>query len=430
MEINIHNIINNEYVISYNIPDNTNFYKASIIGPPDFNSEFTLFFSTNTNDQKWYASKTNRSMLVKKLSKLKKNWIFVIDDIHQLRHHTKYYILVTSVNLFLEYLVKEQLSCLNTKVIAITGSVGKTTLARILSLLIEDSQLIDVKRLTLLNLADFVYNKLKPTTKFLITEVGLYYSGQISYLANILSPYIGVITNIYDMHVGWNKIQSRSNLLTEKMTLLLKSQIRIVSSEIFEKYLASHSFLENNVIHNYADYINIINSSKILPRTNVSKNILELTDIILAKSKCNTTRDIIQTIQENSSILRFHKYNINSKEIFVDSHSSIAGYFQAISCHWYKSVLLIILSLHFPIEESIYENIQKIKKTFPFFNTILISNKFKNYFGNIENNKIKYIPDNQFLEETIKEQVVIIHDPKGVRFSKRNEKQWKKNIQF
>jgi len=428
MEINIQNIINSKHVISYNIPNKTDFYKASIIGPPDYDSEFILFFSTNTNDQRWYTSKTNRSILVKRLSKIKDNWIFVIDDIRLLASRKNYYILVNSVNLFIELLVKEHLGYLNTKVIAITGSVGKTTLARIISLLIESSQLIDVKRLTPLTLADFVFNKLETRTQFLITEVGLYYPGQITHLTNILSPYIGVITNIYDMHIGWNHIQSRSNLLTEKMCLLFNSQIRIVSSELFENYSISHSFYKNNVIYNSSNYINVVNSSKILPKTNVSKNILELIDIILDKCNCNNKRNISRTIQINSSLLRFHKYTIGPKEIYVDSHSSIAGYFQAMSCHWYKSVLLIILSLHFPIEENISENIQRIKKTFPLFNTILISNKLKHYFGNIGNERIKYISDNGFLKEIINEQTVIIHDPKGVRFLRNNEKKWKEII--
>ena len=92
MEINKHYITNNKLVISFNIPENIKFYNASIIGPPDYNSEFTLFFSTNTNDQKWYSSKTDRSILVKKLSKIKDNWIFVIDDIRLLGHHKNYYI--------------------------------------------------------------------------------------------------------------------------------------------------------------------------------------------------------------------------------------------------------------------------------------------------------------------------------------------------
>lgn len=428
MEISVNDLIRSEGIISYNIPEDDSIYIASILGDANPNVESTIFFATNTNDQKWYASKSNRSILVKKLSKIKKRWVFVVEDTKLLANKSNYYILVHSVNLYIEGLTKRVLRNTNRNVIAITGSVGKTTLARLLSSLIDSSQLIDVKRLTPLNIADFVLNKLKPTTKYIIAEVGLYYSGQIEKLANILSPNIGVITNIYDMHIGWNCIRNRSNLLSEKLNLLKASQIRIVSKELFVDYADSHSLAQNNVICNYSDFIDVVNSCSNLPKTNVSINIIELVEIILNKCDCfndNFGIDICQNIQENSSLLRLHKYTINGNDIFVDSHSSIAGYFQAISCHWYASVTLVILSLHFPVEENIENNILLIKQTFSSFSKVLISNKLIRFFGKLDNDKIQYIVDDCFLYEIQNEKIVIIHDPKSVRNSGKNENKWR-----
>lgn len=428
MEVDIRGLVKDEDVISYNIPDNTSNYLASIIGEPDLTVENTVFFSTNTDDQKWYASKTNRSILIRKLSKEKRNWIYVIEHKSQLVYKTNYYILVHSVNLFIEKLAKRELRNKDKKVIAITGSVGKTTLARILNKLIESSQLIDVKRLTPLNIADFVFNKLESTTKYIIAEVGLYYSGQIGYLSDILVPHIGVITNIYDMHIGWNNLRTRSALLSDKINLLKASQIRIVSQEVFDEYVYSHFFNRDNVISSNVKYTEFVNSCNNLPKTNVSHNILELTHLILSKcSCCNviSSNDICQNIEENKKLLRFHKYNTVTNEIFVDSHSSIAGYFQAISHHWYNSITLLIFSINFPIEENAEYNIFLIKQTFQYFTKVLINKKAKQYFGKIESDKIIYIDEVRILSEIKKEKIVIIHDPKAVRYSAKNVKEWR-----
>ena len=161
MKINIRHLINYDDVISYKIPEDNNEYIASIIGEPDLESESTLFFATNTIDYKWYTSKTDRSVLVRRLSKYKKNWIFVIGDKGLLSNNSNYYILVRSVNIFVEKITKKIIGTINKRIIAITGSVGKSTLSKLLSLWIDRAQLIDVKRLTPLNLADFIFNRLK-----------------------------------------------------------------------------------------------------------------------------------------------------------------------------------------------------------------------------------------------------------------------------
>lgn len=428
MKFNIRHLINYDDVISYKIPEDNNEYIASIIGEPDLESESTLFFATNTIDYKWYSSKTDRSVLVRRLSKYKKNWIFVIGDKELLSNNSNYYILVRSVNIFVEKITKKIIGTINKRIIAITGSVGKSTLSKLLSLWIDRAQLIDVKRLTPLNLADFIFNRLKTETEYIIAEVGLYYPGQINQLADILAPYIGIITNIYDMHIGWNGIKTKSALLSEKLNLLNKSKIRIISKEIFDEYEVSHLLNEKGIVYNNFEYTNIVNSCNLLPKTRVSKNLLELTE--LAINNCNSKKDfcidtISKIIKENDNTLRFHKYMIGETKIFVDSHSSIAGYFQAMGTHWYKSVMLVILSLNFPKEENIRINIELIKETFSHYTKICLSNKLIRYFGK-DSKKIQYINEKDFISEIQNEKVVFLHDPKSIRLSGKNRKIWEK----
>ena len=198
--------------------------------------------------------------------------------------------------------------------------------------------------------------------------------------------------------------------------------------EIFDKYEVSHLLNEKDIVHNTFEYTNFVNSCNLLPKTKVSKNLLELTE--LAINNCNYTNDfyiekISKIIKEHDNTFSFHKYMICKITIFVDSHSSIAGYFQAMSTHWYKSAMVVILSLNFPKEENIRTNIELIKETFSHYTKICISNRLIGFFGK-DNKKIQYINEKDFISEIQNEKVVFLHDPKSIRLAGKNRKIWEK----
>ena len=110
-------------------------------------------------------------------------------------------------------------SLYNIPVIAITGSVGKTSTKDIVANVVSQKY----KRLktegnfnnhlgvplTLLRLKDH---------EAAVVEMGMNHEGEIRYLTNIVKPTISVITNIGTSHIGY--LGSRENILKAKMEIV------------------------------------------------------------------------------------------------------------------------------------------------------------------------------------------------------------------
>ena len=105
------------------------------------------------------------------------------------------------------------------KVIALTGSVGKTsTKDMIYSVLKNEYSVLKTEGnynnhiglpLTILKLQD---------EEILLLEMGMNSLGEISLLSNLVKPDIAIITNIYSVHIG--KLGSMENILKAKLEIL------------------------------------------------------------------------------------------------------------------------------------------------------------------------------------------------------------------
>jgi UDP-N-acetylmuramoyl-tripeptide--D-alanyl-D-alanine ligase len=93
----------------------------------------------------------------------------------------------------------------NIKVIAITGSAGKTTTKDMIARVLETSGATISSKENI----DPIYNipstilKTPPGTKFLVLEMGVEYPGEMNYYLWLARPDIGVITNIFPTHTKY-----------------------------------------------------------------------------------------------------------------------------------------------------------------------------------------------------------------------------------
>ena len=119
----------------------------------------------------------------------------------------------------LQKLASYKRSKLNIPVVAITGSVGKTSTKDMISSVIETKYTVCKTKgnlnnhiglpLTILSLKD---------EEVLVVEMGMNHLGEISVLSNIAKPTIGVITNVGTAHIG--NLGSRENILKAKLEIL------------------------------------------------------------------------------------------------------------------------------------------------------------------------------------------------------------------
>ena len=87
----------------------------------------------------------------------------------------------------------------------------------------------------------------------------------------------------------------------------------------------------------------------------------------------------LNKILRNNSNFRLKKIVIGDTIVFVDQHSSLSGYFEAISEISYENKIIIIASLNFTGENYI-NNIEKISKALMKFDYIYIHIKIEKIF--------------------------------------------------
>ncbi|MGE5811315.1 MAG: UDP-N-acetylmuramoyl-tripeptide--D-alanyl-D-alanine ligase, partial [Ignavibacteria bacterium] len=108
---------------------------------------------------------------------------------------------------------------LNTKVIGITGSSGKTTVKEMLALILSEKYSVNKTEANNNNHIGVPLTILNTSKKHqvLVAELGTNHFGEIPYTASILSPDYSLITNIGDSHLEY--LKSRNGVWKEKAFL-------------------------------------------------------------------------------------------------------------------------------------------------------------------------------------------------------------------
>lgn len=147
---------------------------------------------------------------------------------------------------FLQELAKYKRSLYDIPVIAVTGSVGKTSTKDMISSVLETRYKVLKTEgnnnnhiglpLTILRLKD---------EEIVVVEMGMNNPGEISLLTNIARPTIGVITNIGTAHIG--NLGSRENIMKAKLEMIGGLSGPLIINN------------DNDLLHNNIDYIKSLN---------------------------------------------------------------------------------------------------------------------------------------------------------------------------
>lgn len=311
------------------------------------------------------------------------------------------------------------------KVIAITGSVGKTmTKDLIYEILKTKYRVLKSEKnfnnhfgvpLTLLNLKD---------EEYLVVELGMNHKGEISKLSKLVNPDIAVITNIGSSHIG--NLKNKKNIFKAKMEILDGMKYGTLITNGDDEYLKKTKSIKcdiNNKNDLYAFNIysdlkttmfNIRIENKVYSvKLNVPGKHL-ITNVLLA-IKVGLLNDIdIDTI---ISSIEKYKYIENRLEIiekqyiiindcYNSSYESLIGVLNLIKKEKKEKIIILGDILELGKKTKYYcKKIQKELKKIPNSKVLLVGNNFKNIKGfihfNNNNEIIEYLKtlnlDNQLI---------------------------------
>ncbi|MDH3214734.1 MAG: UDP-N-acetylmuramoyl-tripeptide--D-alanyl-D-alanine ligase [Candidatus Krumholzibacteria bacterium] len=142
------------------------------------------------------------------------------DTVDEVVHNRIPFFLVEDSLTALQQLARAYRGSVDVRVIAVTGSAGKTTTKEYIKMILKKNYKVHSNRGNLNNHIGVPLTLLEMDheSEYLISEVAANHVGEIDFLAEILSPDIGVITNIGDAHIGL--FGSRAKIAEAKAELL------------------------------------------------------------------------------------------------------------------------------------------------------------------------------------------------------------------
>lgn len=232
-------------------------------------------------------------------------------------------IYVSNIVHALKYLSEYLLKTFKGKIIAITGSNGKTTTKELISHILSskykvlknmgsENNFIGVPKTIL---------KLNNSYDYIVLELGMNHVGEIEYLSKLIKPDIGVITNIGTAHIGY--LGSKENIFKAKSELLLGNKnmkLYINGNDEYLKRLNGIFVYENdynNIFESYHCSIDYAIATHVCEDLGISlSDILKiLNDFKLPKSRMKEIKVENKLIIDDSYNASYESFNEGLKTI-------------------------------------------------------------------------------------------------------------------
>ena len=400
----------------------------------DRNSGVMFFPTRSDGADGWYPQTFNRSVMLSKLVAARPDWIFVLEKGSLEHFRPRNFVVVQSITDYLLSLSKHSRLRANPAIFAITGSVGKSTLVRMISGALTRSSSCDTiraRRVTPLIVFDHLLNGLGPKSRNLVVETGLYERDHVRELVAILNPTHGVLLNAYEMHTGRPGLANIADVVAAKSYVISGSQ-RSIANRVLEGTLGAlgrpaTKWFEVIDTGSGAATIEDLSINTLRVRSGNGQHYRidrylrtgVFLEQVLALICCIEERQIegrvaeklINDVIQDPSVYSFRKLMRGSQTLLVDTHASYRGYFQAMSATSYSKAALIIASLNF-VEEDPAQNISAIVRCFSRFDAVVIANDLRKYFKHSPSSA-RMSQRRGILDSVESCDTVIVHDPAG-----------------
>ena len=273
------------------------------------------------------------------------------------------YILVDDTTKALGSIASYMINKFHPKVIAVTGSVGKTTTRNLIYNLLKNKYNILTNEKNYNNnigvpLTIFNLNK---ETDILLLELGMNHLNEISYLSKMIKPNVSIITNIGSSHIG--NLKSKENILKAKLEILDGMEEKILFVNGDDEYLKTidtpykSGFNKNNNLIGYDIESNLYKSSFKINyenkeyKININLPYHLLNNVMLAINIALyykiSMEDIIKTLKNyktynmRMNIIKDKKNNIIINDCYNSSFESLTGILKVLEKENQNKLLIL-----------------------------------------------------------------------------------------
>ena len=260
-----------------------------------------------------------------------------------------------------KYMIKKY----HPNVIAITGSVGKTTTKSLIYHLLKDNYRCITNEKNYNNNigVPLTVFKTNSKTELLIMELGMNHPKEISYLSKIITPDISVITKIGTSHIGY--LKSKKNILKAKLEIIdgMKEKILFINGDdkvlrnIKKIKTITSGINKNNDLTcydltstlYYSSFIIKYKNKKYKIKINLPQNLIE--DVLIAINVALyynvNINEIIKklktykTIDKRMNIIKDKNNNIIINDCYNSSYESLTGVLKIIKNEKQKKLLIL-----------------------------------------------------------------------------------------
>ena len=383
-----------------NILNLLNITKGTLINKIDLNVKINKF-KTNSKDiseNDCFISINNNSKYIGEAIKNKASCIIVSKKIN----YNIPTILVQDIIKTLGKLTTYIRNKNNIKVIAITGSTGKTTTRELLYDILSKKYKChrNIKNYNNHIGVPLTFFSLENNDEIVIAEMGMNHFNEIKYLSLMTTPDIAIITNIGSSHIG--NLGTKENILKAKLEIKegLKGPLFVNGDDLLLKNIDAYKcgFNQNNDLVAYNLFSDLNNSTFDIKinnevhkiKVNLPRHLLN--DVLLAINVglyLNIDIEDIKKALENyktydmrMNILKDNNNNTIINDCYNSSFESLSGILNVIKNENGKKLLILGDINEIGIySEVIYENIEKILDKIDNKDVILIGNeiRYKNY---------------------------------------------------
>lgn len=397
-------------------------------------------YETDPNINGWYNDGFDNRNKVMSLFLKNPQWFFVVEfdqlGLQDLINTGCKIIIVKDIAASIKKLFDYVINKVNPSIIGVTGSVGKTTCVALLEDVLNcygKTLRVYSKRLSPFSIMTSIINMLENEHKFIVTEYSLYRSWHIESLAKLLKPKIGVILNIESSHIGVNGLNSKNDIFESKSKLLDVSDIRIMSSELFDygykkpvyffgiddkSKTSFNSTLRNFYVEGHEFSVNLPILTKLSVKQVLAMlSVLHSLDLEITKEALSA----IENFKPKEGRLSVHYFN-KTRFIF-DGETTYASRLVALGENYYENPVLIIVQQNHgdePLEPQ-KEGFSKIRNLFKKIYVLnSIEDEWLSYFKN------SLMPDYIISEQDLpaifnKNKTVFIHAGGYFRFGQKQK---------